>query len=77
MNIERILSKIAPPPLRTPDEIAMARALLDAAGIATEIEWDRLPVIVAIRDGNRLQVATMAQAYTMAAEVFGTDGGQS
>ena len=78
MNVERILSKIPSPPPMTPEEFATARALLDVAGIATELDRDTEPaVLTAIRDGERVQVNSLRYAFTIAAMEMGTDGGQS
>ena len=85
MNIERILSKIPPPPPMTPEEFATARAVLDISGIHTEIGETRDPekpefvssrILIAIHDGERVQVKSLHEAFTMATEVLGTDGGQ-
>tara|TARA_R100000700_G_scaffold25545_1_gene32303 strand:+ start:1841 stop:2071 length:231 start_codon:yes stop_codon:yes gene_type:complete len=74
-----MLENITPPRLQTPDEIAMARAFLDCAGIKTTLDTStKPPTLIADDPENEplalVEVVTMSQALSMTEKALGHGG---
>ena len=79
MNIEKMLENITTPRMQTPEEIAMARAFLDCAGIKTTLDTSTTPPTLIADDPEHsplllVEVVTMSQALVMAEKALGHGG---